>query len=60
MGLVSDHNVQHAKESYIEGLSDEVSLSAKDWSIFKRSLMQKFSLTQTVSISSVSLLSLLE
>lgn len=56
VALVSNQDVQNASESYIGGLCDEVTLSVKEWAIFKRSLMQKFSFTQTVSVSSVSLL----
>lgn len=56
VALVSNHDVQYASESYIGGLCDEVTLSAKEWAIFKRSIMQKFSFTQTISVSSVSLL----
>lgn len=49
LGLVSITN-----ESYTTGPSNEVSFSAKEWANFKRSLMQKFSFTQTISISPMS------
>ncbi|XP_058095164.1 uncharacterized protein LOC131240743 isoform X3 [Magnolia sinica] len=53
--LVSDQNVQNTHETTIRESPNEANqLSSKGWAAFRRSLMQKFSLAQTVSISSMS------